>query len=724
MQALLSDHWYAVRHLKPQLRGGIQALHRKLRGRQWVLLSDPVSQRFHRVTPRVWQVLSLFDGQRTLDDIWDAACVLIECADAPHPLEPGIAVTQTELVQLVSTLHANDLLRSQVSPDVSEVFERHQRQERMRVKQAWLNPMSLRLPLLHPDAWFDKHAALARLLFTWPMLIVWLVLVTPAGFLAWHHWAELTENLSDRVLSASNLALLWFIYPIVKSIHEWAHGMAVKAWGGTVREVGIMFIFFSPVPYVDASASYRFSSKWARATVAAAGILAELVLGALAMYVWVLAQPGLVTALAFNVVLIAGVSTLLINGNPLMRYDGYFIACDVLELPNLAQRAAQYRTYLVDRYVLGSEEAQPPVGADPERWILLFYAVAAPLYQLSVAIGVMWFVAGQYLLVGAIMAMVAVWSTLVLPIWRGWKHLAESAPLTKRRDVAMRRAVAMLVLVLGFLLLVPMPFHAVHQAVVWLPDEAIVRAEGAGHISQVWRQRDELAMPGQTLLALDSPALLADLGKAAGAVAHTTAELRQAEMASPARAQALHNELVARDAALDEAARKVSALDVTVRTKGHWMPAQPVELQGRYVKRGEVLGYLIDGPSRLVRVAITQEDMNIIRTHLAGVEVRLANDMGRVLRATVKRQVSGGKFDLVSPALGTSGGGEIGVDPAQGKGTRSLQRVFDMEIALLQPSSVAAFGDRAYVRFDLGATPLARQWFLRLRQIFLSRLSL
>ncbi|HET7863484.1 MAG TPA: site-2 protease family protein, partial [Burkholderiaceae bacterium] len=341
MQTLLSEHWHAVRFLRPRLREGVQALHRRLRGKPWVLLLDPVTQRFHRMTPQVYGVLKLLDGRRTLDEVWNDACAQ---ADG----DTVTAISQHELVQLLSSLYANDLVQTQVSPDPDEAFERYRRQQRARLKQTWLNPLNIKLPLLYPDAWFEAQAGLAGWLFSWGTLLVWLLIVAPAAVLGWQHWHELTENLSDRVLSAGNLVLLWFTYPAVKSIHEWAHGMAVKAFGGQVREIGLMFIMFTPVPYVDATSSYRFPSKWSRAAVAAAGVMAELVLGAIAVYVWLTAQPGLVTAVAFNVILIAGVSTLLVNGNPLMRYDGYFIACDLFELPNLAQRATQYWVYLLD----------------------------------------------------------------------------------------------------------------------------------------------------------------------------------------------------------------------------------------------------------------------------------------------------------------------------------------------------------------------------------------
>ncbi|MDR0781149.1 MAG: hypothetical protein LBF16_10720 [Pseudomonadales bacterium] len=724
MHTLLSEHWHAVRALRPRLREGIQPLHRMLRGKPWILLQDPVTQRFHRLTPQVWQVLQLLDGRRTLDEVWDAACELATQPPAGAQFqETAQAISQHELVQLMSALYANDLLQTQVSPDADEVFQRHRRQQRAKFKQSWLNPMSIKIPLLHPDTWFERHAALARKLFTWPVLMLWLLLVAPAAMLAWQHWAELTNNLSDRVLAGSNVVLLWFTYPVVKAVHEWAHGMAVKAWRGQVREIGLMLILFTPVPYVDATSSYRFPSKWSRAIVAAAGILAELALGALAIYVWSMAESGLVRALAFNVILIACVSTVLMNGNPLMRYDGYFIASDLLEMPNLAQRATQYWAYLFDRYAFGARDAQPPVEARGERTVLFVYGAIAPVYRLLICIGIIWFVASEYLLIGTLMALVAAWFALVMPVWKGWKHLREGPGLVRRRDVAMRRTLLALLVTVAFVCLVPLPFHAVEQGVVWLPDEAIVRTEVAGHVVQVQSEADQPVVRGAPLLQLESLSLATEAATARAAVAQTEAHLRKAEVDDVVRAASLRHELAARRARLSEALRRTSALDVKAGVAGRWVPVAPTELVGRYVKRGEVLGFTVDGPSDLVRVAVSQEHRNLISSRLQAVSVRLAHSPEKVLDAQVHRHVPGGEFDLVSPALGTSGGGDIAVDPSQRGGTRSLARSFDIEVRLERPSPSTVFGDRAYVRFDLGATPLAWQWFLKLRQVFLARLS-
>lgn len=484
-----------------------------------------------------------------------------------------------------------------------------------------------------------------------------------------------------------------------------------------------MVILFSPVPYVDATSSYRFPSKWARATVAAAGIMAELALGAIAVYVWLGSQSGLVQAFAFNVILIAGVSTVLVNGNPLMRYDGYFIACDLLEMPNLSQRANRYLTFLFDRWIMGSRDAVQPMESPGERALLAVYGAVAPVYRVSVTLGMIWFVAGKYFFVGVLMALVSAWSSLLMPLWRGWKHLRGAGSLARRRDVALKRAALIFGGALAFVCLVPMPFRSVQEAVVWLPDEAIVRAEAAGQVREAPHQPGDRVAPGQELIALDSPAIVGDLGTAAAAVALTEAQLRQAEVETPAKTAGLKAQLAADQAKLDEAQRRMQALTIAAAASGRWMPAAPTELPGRYVKRGEVVGYVIDGPSRRVRAAVPQEDMALIAQRGAvAAAVRLSNDPDIEIPARLRRNVPGGEQELVSEALGSEGGGAIPVDPAQKGGTHALHRVFDLELEMAHPSSSGVFGDRAYVRFDLGWTPLARQWFLRLRQLFLARL--
>ena len=184
--------------------------------------------------------------------------------------------------------------------------------------------------------------------------------LTNVEFLPYQPMERLAESLSTADLGVVCLGKEFTGMSVPsKTYGLMAAAIPILAFVDEVSEIGLMLIVFTPVPYVDATSSYRFPSKWARAAVAAAGIGAELLVGAIAVYVWLLAEPDLVTAVAFNVLLIAGVSTLLVNGNPLMRYDGYFVLCDLLEA-SLATSDATRRRLLDALLAEALVPAAPP----------------------------------------------------------------------------------------------------------------------------------------------------------------------------------------------------------------------------------------------------------------------------------------------------------------------------------------------------------------------------
>lgn len=717
MQALFSEHWHSVRRLRPSLREGVNVYHRSLRGQHWVLLHDPGSERFHRVTPAAYRVIALMDGTRDLDQVWDAAVL----AGGPDGAEVD-AISQHELVQLLGHLHSADLLQTQTAPDAAEVLERYKKRKRANLKQSLLNPLSIKIPLFSPDAFLEKQKDFARALIQPWTLLVWLAVVIPAAVLGAMHWSELTMNLSDRLLSAQNLLIAWATYPLIKALHEYAHALVIKAWGGKVREVGIMLIVFMPVPYVDATASYSFSSKWQRALVAAAGILTELFIGALALYLWIAAEPGLARAMAFNAIMIAGVSTVLVNGNPLMRFDGYFVMTDLIEIPNLAMRAQQYWAYLADRYLFGSRAAEPPLGTARERTWLFGYGAIAPFYRVFIALGLALFVAEHYFFAGVLLALAGLWGTLVMPLWKGWQHLRNSPSLGTHHDRATRRVFMIVGGLAVLLMLVPMPYYVTTEAVTRLPEAAYVRAQTDGHVGRVYRRPGSAAEPGQPLLQMGNPQIEAEAARLRGVVDQLSAQLRKDQTEDIAGAQAAQQKLAGANVQLAEAERKLRQQTVLARASGEFVLTDGAELEGRYYRRGEVIGYIVgDYPDTLL-ATVPQDDIALIESGARAVELRLSRRVGEVMHATIARETPGGSEDLESAALGSEGGGAILVDPQQQGGVKALQRVFNIELKLERPLERQLFGDRAYIRFDLGWKPLMWQWWLRLRQLLLSKL--
>ena len=321
---LFSPSWYRVAGLKPRLRTHVDIHRHSYRGTIWFVLQDHSSGRSHRLTPAAYAFIGLMDETRTVQNIWDL-CNERGGRDAP---------TQDDVVRLLGQLHAADALICDVPPDTRELFRRFQRQRRQTWRQRLWTPLAIRVPLFDPDAFLERTAFLVRPLFGRLGALIWLAVVTAGLVLAGLNWSTLTEDVVDRVLAPQNLVLLWFVYPLVKAIHELGHAYATKIYGGEVHEIGVMFLVFVPVPYVDASAASSFPDKRQRMAVGAIGIGVEMLLAAVAVFVFAHATIGLVHAIAYNVILIGGVSTILFNGNPLLRFDGYYVLTDALELPN------------------------------------------------------------------------------------------------------------------------------------------------------------------------------------------------------------------------------------------------------------------------------------------------------------------------------------------------------------------------------------------------------
>jgi len=707
---LLSNSWYRVAALKPRLRSHARLHRHRYRGEVWYVLQDPASGRAHRFSPAARLVIAAMDGKRSVENLWEIA--------NKHLGEN--APTQDEIITLLGQLHAADLLQSDVSPDVAELFERGERQEKARRRRSYANPMAVRVPLWDPDALLNRINALIRPLWSRWGALLWLAVVSPAVVLIPPHWPELTNNFSDRVLAVDNLLLLWLVFPVIKAFHEMGHATATKAGGGEVHDMGIILLVLLPVPYVEASAATAFKSKYERALVGAAGMLVETFIAAIAFYVWLLIEPGVVRAALFNVMLIAGVSTLVFNGNPLLRYDAYYILADLIEIPNLAQRSLRHCGYLIERYVLGMREAEEPQASRSEKAWFVFYGVASFIYRALVTITIALFIAGEFFVIGVLLAIWGLIAMTVVPVLRGLRQLAASPRMRKYRERASWIAAGAAVLVL-LLFLVPMPFRSEAEGVIWLSEQSMVRAGGNGFVDGFLVARGTRVSRGDPLVKCYDPQLDAQIRLSEAKVAELEAEYASQFVTDRAKASIVRDRLQSEQATLDRARERAAALVVRAGTDGVFMAPEAPDMPGRYFKKGELLGYVVDKSPPLARVVVPQDAVDVVRLQTHGVKARLVYRPDFVAEGKVVRYVPAGNEYLPSRALSTEGGGQIATDPRDTKGAKALERMFQVDVELLGGLSVDRFGERVYVRFDHKMEPLALQWYRVIRRLFLSR---
>ena len=711
--SIFSPSWYRVADLKPLLRSHSRIHRHEYLDEIWYVLQDPLSGRFYRFSTSAYQLIGLLDGKRSVHEVWELAASRLG-DDAPG---------QEEVIRLLSQLHSADVLQCDVPPDSLELFNRYQRQERMRWKQRFWSPLALRFPLFDPEKFLTAWLPLVRPFFGWFGFLLWFGIVGAGCFVAAMHWPELTENITDRVLAPQNLLLLWLTYPLVKAFHELGHAFATKVWGGEVHEIGVMLLVFMPVPYVDASAASAFREKRKRMVVGAMGIMTEMLLAVLALFVWLYAEHGIIRGMAYNVMLIGGVSTLFFNGNPLLRFDGYYVLADALEIPNLGKKSNQYLGYLVQKYLFGSQAANSPANTPGERKWLVFYSLAAFFYRLFIMFAIVLFVAGKFFVIGILLACWSVFLMLVLPTLKMLKFVLVGPQIERQRLRAVGVSVAGIGAIVGILTLLPAPLWTKSEGVVWLPDRAIIRAGADCFVEGYVSEPDSRVEQNEVLVRCEDPLLDAQARQLRARQVELEALYASQKRSNRVAARLTEEELRVVAADLENLEARIAEFDIRSPLKGRFIVPRSSDLPGTFVSKGDVIGYLIAPDAKSVHMAVHQDDVGLLRTRIDSVQVRLADRIGEAYPASITRQVPGGTHKLPSAALGTDGGGVHAIDPRDGSGTQTLETVFVYELELPPETISAPIGTRVYVRIDHGSEALASQWYRRLRQVFLRTLN-
>jgi putative peptide zinc metalloprotease protein len=712
---LLSGDWFRIGTLRPRLRGHAQVHRHVYRGEVAYVMEDRAGGKHQRFGAATWRVLSLLDGQRSLDEVWARLEATLD-DDTP---------TQDDIVRLLGQLHAADLIACDITPDVAELLERYGKEQRRKWMGRVGNPVALRIPLFDPDPLLRVLLRLLRPLLGWGGVALWLAAVLPALLLLPTHWGALTAMGSERLLSADSLLAWALLFPLVKVVHELSHGIVCRLRGGEVHEMGVMLLVFYPVPYVDASAASAFASKWQRALVGAAGMLGEIFVAALAFYLWLALEPGLGRALAWDVMVLAGLTTIFFNANPLLRYDGYFILADVVEIPNLGTRANRWWQYLAERFAFGVRQAERPLATRSEQRWFIGYAPLAYVYRLFVSLTIAWLVAQQFLLIGVVIALWAVGLGVVWPLTKGLWALATAARFAGRGGRIVGALGGAVLAVGAGLFVLPWPHHTVTEGVLWLPERAILRAGSDGFVHQVLHRPGAMLAPGDAVLEAVAPALSARIESQAARVEEVRAQFDAAwGSAAVARAQQLEQDLAREAGTLARLRDDAARLTLRSPVAGELLLDRADDLPGRWVRQGEVMGYLRTGEPPLVRLVLPQGDVDLVRLSTLAVTVRPAQDLSLVWPATLKRSTPAAARQLPSAALGALGGGPVVTDPRDEKGLTTVESVFDFELELPPDVPDRFLGSRVHVRFEHPPEPLGWRAWRSLRRAFLSTFNL
>ncbi|MCP4414531.1 MAG: PqqD family peptide modification chaperone, partial [Gammaproteobacteria bacterium] len=627
-KSLFSPYWYRVSQLKPQVRNQARIHRHYYGGEQWYVLQDQVTGKHYRFTPVAYQIIGLMDGVLTVQTLWEKASERFG-DDAP---------TQDDIVRMLGQLHAANILLCNVPPDTAQLFRRHKKQVSSTWKQRLSSPTFMRIPLLDPDKFLSQTAGLVRPFFSIFGVILWLAVVGTALVLACTHWTALTENMTDRVFSTQNMLLLGLCYPVIKVIHEFGHAYAVKVRGGEVHEMGIMLMVFAPVPYVDASASLAFADKRKRVSVGMAGMVVELFVAALVFFLWLNIEHGVVHAIAYNIILIASVSTVLVNINPLLKYDGYYILSDVLEISNFSQRSTQYLGHLSKRYLLGLKNDESPHIGPGERYWLFVYSIASFAFRIFIYTFIILLVANKFFFIGIILAIWAFASMIAIPVFKRIHFVLCSPSLREIRSRAVFIPGMIITTITILLCFMPFPSWTRSEGVTWAPEESLVRVNTDCFVKTINTKNNVHVQEGDILIECEDPLLSSRVKILRTKLRALKARYNKEIHSDRVKAKITKAEMSTALTNIEMEEEKLDELIITSPTDGVFVLPNEVDMPGRFLKKGTLVAYVLEMHKPLIVAVVSQSDVDTVRQNSIGTEVRFVEHLERTCSATIKQE--------------------------------------------------------------------------------------
>lgn len=708
--SLFSANWHRIRDVRPRLASDVVVSRHVYRKKVSYVFHRGATTACHRMDTICYELVQRLDGEFSVGQLWERA--IVERDEA--------APSQDEWIGLLAELHAAELIVVDRRVSEQKLFDQRQKYNKAQRRQRYLNPLYLRFALHDPDKWLNHCIPFAQAVFSRRAGLVWLLLLLWSCISMLLHSDSLYMAVTDgSILNARNALLFFLIYPPLKFLHELAHALAVKRAGGEVHETGLALMVLLPMPYVDASASGLFPDKYDRMLVGSAGIIVELACAAIGVLLWA-NTDGILQDIGLIMFMIGSVSTLLINGNPLLKFDGYYLLADYIEIPNLAERSKRKILSGLRSLVSGQPE---PVNASEDRtetiW-LYTYGVCSSVYRTVLILSIAWMLSEQWFFVGVMLAIYALFQSIILPGWRLLKALVSDPIYRSCRCLVLAGILPTVVVLAAFL--IPVPRSSVVPGVVWIPDEAIIRVSSDCDVADVFVQPRSEVQTGDRLFTCEEPDVMTRFYELEARVDELQARRSGAAARDPLALNTLEAELKASVAALEDTRNRINEKTLTAKLDGLFDIVDTPALQGRSLTRGDVVAYVVPDDERTLRMAIDERWIARFDHELESVALRVTGAKGHAndFDTSVLHRTPKATRVVASTALSSVGGG-VHIADESGDGRLLKEAIFDIELEWPEAAGSAAVGSHVDIRLVFSPAPLANRLSGALRQAFAER---
>jgi putative peptide zinc metalloprotease protein len=443
------------RPLTLRMRPDLSARRHRYHGRTFWVVKEPVGLNYFRFHDEEYAILCMMDGHSSLDEIKDE----FELQFQPQK------IAFTDLLQFVGMLHRSGLVISEATGQGHQLRKRRDDKKWRELMGKLANVFALRFRGVDPERFLNWLYKYTWWYFTWTAMAVVFLVGLAALSLVVVNFEEFSRRLPafHQFFGPKNWFYLGITMATVKVLHEFGHGLSCKHFGGECHELGAMLLVFTPALYCNVSDSWMLPNKWARAAIGAAGMYVELFLASIATFLWWFSTPGLVNSICLSVMFICSVSTVVFNGNPLLRFDGYYILMDLLEIPNLRQKATEITRRFFVWLCLGIEQPENPFLPHQYQWAFGAYTIAAVIYRWLVVFSIVFFLNKVFepyglKIIGQLIGLSGFVGLIGQPLWELGKFFYTPGRMNKMKRERVGATVGVLVVAALVFLFLPLPY--------------------------------------------------------------------------------------------------------------------------------------------------------------------------------------------------------------------------------------------------------------------------
>ena len=702
----------SAEHLKVKLRPDLVVQPQFYEGMTHYVIKDPLALKYFRFKIEEYFLLQQFDGKLTLQEVKKA----FERKYRPQ------TISIEDLTRFVAQLHEAGIIQID-SAEQAKVLIRRRKKNRWRKVWAFMaNILFIKIPIIDPERLLARMYPYFRWIFTRTFVTLSVMSMLLAVSLVISQWKTFYDKLPDfqSFFNWWTIMSFWVCLAGVKIIHEFGHGLTAKHFGGEVHEMGILFLVLTPALYCDVTDSWLLPNKWNRIWISAAGIYVECFLASIATFVWWYSTPGLLNSLAMATMFICSVNTILFNANPLLRYDGYYVMADWLEIPNLRIKSTQFFGYLIQEKVLGLEIPVQSYLPRSRRYLFVTYATASYIYRWFVTFAILWFlsqVLKPYKLesISYLLAAGALVPLLGMPVYQIGKFLRTPGRLRKvKKARAGAFAAAAIALVTG-ILLIPTPLRLQGSMVLKLASPLELYAEVEGRLVELNVKNGEWVEKDTVLAKLSNPEKQKELFQRQQDYAvnfHRAAWYNSSPERENRAQQKQHEETCEKlEPMIRNINDQIGKLTLISNRKGQVVGSPHKETVGQWIKPGKPFCEVGDPHHLEVHVIIDQGDIHLVRRDNVA-WVKIYGKAETTFKGRVS-EIAKRSRDEIPTELSNMAQGEVAskADPKTGA-AKPLTAVYEVIIPLENPDLKLEPGLRGFVKIDGGTYTLA-WWLLR-----------